>query len=365
LEEDPIFTIAKITDFGLAILLPEGVDHVQKKQPQATRWCAPETVSSCTFSHRSDVWALGATYWELFSGGLAPWTKRAKRSDVAARLRELAGTCGVGQGRADVSQEFPQTPGWTGSTVHNIVLSCLQADEHTRPSFAKLMQTFEQITQVAEVPERHSTEELEELDSARKCSITSTADTVMSNEEESTHSRRLKKIKDFLNSPAAALALGEEAVDEMLRGVEEAQVREAFTELKMPESSEASTTTSNLAAWSQGVLSSATSNAPLSHTPSVGESPGKKYAEHASPLVQLRGTWVQCSRLPDPPRDAWTLETFVSPTILRRDFTSSKDAWAAFDIEKGSPCVLRSPSGVEAAARSWVGPSSRLVPRGN
>merc|ERR1719263_2406577 len=133
----------------------------------------------------------------------------------------------------------------------------------------------------------------------------------------------------------------------------------------MPEGSEASTATSVVGARSQDMLSPDTSNAPLSDTSSAGALSMTKYEEHAVPLTQSHGTWVQCSRLPQPPRDAWTLETFVPPAIRRKDFTSSKDAWAAFDIEKGSPCVLRSPSGVEAAARSWVGPSSRLLPSGN
>jgi len=222
-----------------------------------------------------------------------------------------------------------------------------------------LTQSFEQITQVAEVPERLNTEECEEADSATKCSTTSTADTAEECQvlaEESAHSRRLKKIKDFLNSPAAALALGEEAVDEMLETVDEAQVLEALAGLQMPEGSEGTLSTTTASSAGASPKPNGSGRKTLSE---------KNYAEHAVALIQSHGTWVQCSRLPQPPRDAWTLETFVPPAIRRQDFTSSKDAWAAFDIEKGSPCVLRSPSGVEAAARSWVGPSSRLLPSGN
>eukprot|EP00929_Paragymnodinium_shiwhaense_P043752 TRINITY_DN22480_c0_g1_i3.p1 TRINITY_DN22480_c0_g1~~TRINITY_DN22480_c0_g1_i3.p1 ORF type:complete len:372 (-),score=62.08 TRINITY_DN22480_c0_g1_i3:2-1030(-) len=42
LEEEPQETVVKITDFGLAVELEEGKDSLVRKQPMATRWCAPE-----------------------------------------------------------------------------------------------------------------------------------------------------------------------------------------------------------------------------------------------------------------------------------------------------------------------------------
>merc|ERR1719265_388733 len=147
MEDDPRYTIVKMTDFGLAVVLPPRADSVVKKQPQATRWCAPESVSSCKLSHRADVWSLGTTFWEIFAGGEAPWTRRKKRSEVAARLRDLAENGGAAEGGADVSRDFPPpevpmsrngTRSVAGSTVHGILLSCLRADEYARPTFAKL-----------------------------------------------------------------------------------------------------------------------------------------------------------------------------------------------------------------------------------
>merc|ERR1719491_1490789 len=45
LEDDARYTIVKVTDFGLAVVLPPHADSMVNKQPQATRWCAPETVA--------------------------------------------------------------------------------------------------------------------------------------------------------------------------------------------------------------------------------------------------------------------------------------------------------------------------------
>merc|ERR1719221_519316 len=111
LGEAPSSVAVKITDFGLSLILEEGVSFVECKQPMATRWCAPETIASQRLSHRSDAWALGATLWEVFAHGESPWPRRPKRAD-----------------------DFPRSGGCS-PPVHEAILSCLQADEQARPSF--------------------------------------------------------------------------------------------------------------------------------------------------------------------------------------------------------------------------------------
>ena len=82
--------VAKLSDFGLAILLQDGHDSEEVKQPQATRWCAPETVAYKRVSPRSDIWSFGVTMWEVFSGGQTPWPRFESRIDLNAKLTELA-----------------------------------------------------------------------------------------------------------------------------------------------------------------------------------------------------------------------------------------------------------------------------------
>lgn len=156
--EEPRDTVVKITDFGLALILDGHDDSVCLKQPQATRWCAPETVAQHKWSHRSDAWALGATLWELFSRGVTPWPRLDRRVDVAVRLKRLAGDRGVGaappaasgRGLEDLTADFPRPADCLIEDVHLMVLSCLRADEHRRPSFAAVAASLEGAARGAE-----------------------------------------------------------------------------------------------------------------------------------------------------------------------------------------------------------------------
>lgn len=142
-EDHAAKTLVKVTDFGLAVILKDGTDSEIRKQPQATRWCAPETVAYSKFSHRSDVWSLGTTLWELFSGGELPWVRWQRRSNVGARLRTLA-EVGAKGGSEDISEDFPQPAGCNAS-AHSAVLACLRVDELARPGFAQLVEDLEEI----------------------------------------------------------------------------------------------------------------------------------------------------------------------------------------------------------------------------
>jgi len=137
LDEDARNTVVKVTDFGLSLVLAEGSAREHRKQPQATRWCAPETIAEHALSHRSDVWSLGATLWELFSGGANPWVRRDRRADVSQRLRDLAENGGAAEGGADVSEDF-ERPAGCPEAAHTAILSCFQADELARPGFRQL-----------------------------------------------------------------------------------------------------------------------------------------------------------------------------------------------------------------------------------
>jgi len=137
LDEDARNTIVKVTDFGLSLVLADGSVREHRKQPQATRWCAPETIAEHALSHRSDVWLLGATLWELFSVGANPWVRRERRADVSQRLRDLAENGRAAEGGTDVCKDFEKPQGCP-EAAHTAILSCFQADELARPSFRQL-----------------------------------------------------------------------------------------------------------------------------------------------------------------------------------------------------------------------------------
>eukprot|EP00929_Paragymnodinium_shiwhaense_P118684 TRINITY_DN90595_c0_g1_i1.p2 TRINITY_DN90595_c0_g1~~TRINITY_DN90595_c0_g1_i1.p2 ORF type:complete len:347 (-),score=75.80 TRINITY_DN90595_c0_g1_i1:337-1353(-) len=107
LQSDAAKTVVKISDFGLSVVLQpdardveiDGADFAMLsdcacsetlQQPRPVRWCSPETIAFQRLSHRSDVWSLGATLWEMFAAGRDPWNGVEKRADVSARLRQLA-----------------------------------------------------------------------------------------------------------------------------------------------------------------------------------------------------------------------------------------------------------------------------------
>jgi serine/threonine protein kinase len=139
LEEEPKRTKVKLTDFISSLVLKDNVDHIVKKMPQATRWCAPETIASNTWSYKTDVWSVGATLWELFADGAVPWTNYSKRSEVARKLQELDVLFAYPGSRADLSEDFPAPqPHMCPTAVHNIVLSCLQPNASARPSSQEL-----------------------------------------------------------------------------------------------------------------------------------------------------------------------------------------------------------------------------------
>jgi len=178
LEEDaPELTSAKLTDFGFATCLPPDADHLILRQPQATRWCAPETVTSNKWSDKTDAWSLGIALWELFSGGATPWMRLSKRSEVAQHLRALAPdepsseptmtrrkpqSCPQREltkrlrefaHRDIISEEFPAPEhGVYPSVAHTTVLSCLRADPVMRLSASSVAPVFLDIVQLPASP---------------------------------------------------------------------------------------------------------------------------------------------------------------------------------------------------------------------
>lgn len=405
LEDNAAETIVKLTDFGLSVILQEGTDHECRKQPQATRWCAPETIAHMKLSHASDVWALGATLWELFNAATAPWVRREKRTEVAARLRDLAENNGIAEGGPDVSQDFPQAAGCPDN-VHSLVLQCLQVDEYSRPTFSllssRLARALEEGNSVPSdvdskangqpaakaptpstvaPPSRDQTPARVEQEPAveaaaqeRPWSCEADGRAPMDDERDS-HAAHFKAIRFFLRSQLAAESLPDEALLAMWQEVDEAQAREAYLmdlvrrmQAVANESSEVVEMLEESMPKSPAGVYLTPSRRGLPPPPpafsgSAAMLSGAPSHDHLVPLTPAGGNMIDCA-CPLPPHDGmWTLWSFIGPALRRQDFVIEADAWAAFDANKAQPCMLRDPSGAEVAARAWVSSYFKLVPR--
>lgn len=57
----------KISDLGLATSDTYYYSKIESHSLLPIRWAAPEVLQRRKFSPKSDVWALGVTFWEVFT----------------------------------------------------------------------------------------------------------------------------------------------------------------------------------------------------------------------------------------------------------------------------------------------------------
>ncbi|KIH61031.1 hypothetical protein ANCDUO_08705 [Ancylostoma duodenale] len=63
--------VVKISDFGLSRM---GVQYqIRTAMKLPIKWLAPETISTFTFSLKTDVFSFGVVVFEIFSDGAEPW----------------------------------------------------------------------------------------------------------------------------------------------------------------------------------------------------------------------------------------------------------------------------------------------------
>lgn len=397
LDPEPHTFLVKITDFGLSVVLEEGADFANKKQPQATRWCAPETIAYQKLSHRADAWSYGALVWEMFADAALPWAKREKRGDVAARLRDLAENEGLAEGGPGMSADFP-CPSACPPSAHKLILSCFVVDELSRPTFPQLQQSFGRVIEETErTPEEgdaapggdgKAPRTLTPSTGAPSGFASSGLDTPPAEavsappadgELQSAAAARVihfKALKAFLRSPASE-SVSDSSMQAIWKEIEDAQNREAYLldlvrrmqgvmpggaalEIAEPKQDAAlsphprtSTRLSLARASAPCLVPSTLAAAPRSISAGrpvrVSHSPQMSYAPSSEHLVG------NSSMLPPSAPGMWTLWSFAGPQLRRQDFMTEGEAWAACDAAaKVSPCMLRDPSGAEAAARNWV-----------
>ena len=122
----------KICDFDQAQPFDKDKDHLQLAKPTdqiAAKWAAPEIFNDLKFSEKSDVFALGVTFWEMFSHGASPWPND---SDGGASMRILAG------------ERLPQ-PVLAPPEVWTHLSATWAAAPSKRPTFAQLGEALKEL----------------------------------------------------------------------------------------------------------------------------------------------------------------------------------------------------------------------------
>lgn len=387
LEDDPAMTLAKVSDFGLSNMLEDGADFEHKKQPRAVRWCSPETILENKLSHRADVWSLGATLWEMFSGGQDPWVNRPKRADVNDQLKALAEGAGLGGGGgisgnealAAVSDDFPRPQGCPAA-AHATVLACLRPDEFQRLRFTQIAERMDRVNpqEEDEGQDGETSSGLVEADGARRNSkeLQRKVSAIPGQVDGVPSTPRFMSLKAFLSGPTAKQALGEEKMMAMLSEILAFEEREGkllltlenlldgkespqvFEEEDVSPAKSAATPLSPLPSKSLSFQPAKVSSSPWIDT----QSPRAAAAHMGLVRLQMgitRERSVLRSRtdISDPWYGAWapwTLWTHHPALGLQRqDFTSEAESLDALQRTSG-PCMLRDPSGAEVAARGWI-----------
>jgi serine/threonine protein kinase len=73
ISNDSTTIIAKISDFGLARKLENGVYKDSQLIGLPIRWTAPEALRDGIFSTKSDIWSYAIFLYEVFSYGEKPY----------------------------------------------------------------------------------------------------------------------------------------------------------------------------------------------------------------------------------------------------------------------------------------------------
>jgi serine/threonine protein kinase len=106
----------KIADFGLSAV---ATDDVQASH-LAVRWTAPEALLSGKHAEKSDVFSFGATSWETFELGRAPWHWIRTNKEVT---------------NAVISGQILPRPDLCPESVYDVLVKCWEPDPEERIGF--------------------------------------------------------------------------------------------------------------------------------------------------------------------------------------------------------------------------------------
>lgn len=121
----------RITDFGLAKLVPDDDIYMSEGGKLPIKWLALECIQMKIFTHKSDIWSFGVTIWEICTFGQRPY-ENIPIEDFVIQLEK--------------GERLPQPPICT-IDVFMVMIKCWLVDSSSRPTFEELSKTFTEMAQ--------------------------------------------------------------------------------------------------------------------------------------------------------------------------------------------------------------------------
>jgi hypothetical protein len=115
----------KLSDFGCARRYESDMQSGLLNSVRGSLlWMAPEVIKQSGYGRRADIWSLGCTLIELFTGK-PPWNNFD--NSISAMLR-------IG-----LSSDLPEVPEAISPEARDFIYACLQRDAHLRPTASHLL----------------------------------------------------------------------------------------------------------------------------------------------------------------------------------------------------------------------------------
>ena len=126
--------VAKVSDFGLARCVTEGVYQAKPDAICPIRWTAPEAMNRGKYTSKSDVWSYGITVYEMMTKGVDPYSGMSNALVIQLLDR---------QKRLERPNEIPDE-------IFAVLLCTWAENPQDRPTFASLVLTFKRFCQLWE-----------------------------------------------------------------------------------------------------------------------------------------------------------------------------------------------------------------------
>ncbi|XP_076860522.1 tyrosine-protein kinase JAK2 [Brachyhypopomus gauderio] len=137
-------TLVKIADFGLTKIIPFDQEYYRVKNGGESPifWYAPESISECLFSHKSDVWSFGVVLHELFS--FCELSGNPKRLALQQLGGDIRGPMMAVQFVNILKDNWRlPPPQQCPPKVYSMMLQCWALNSQDRPTFAHLQDLIE------------------------------------------------------------------------------------------------------------------------------------------------------------------------------------------------------------------------------
>lgn len=112
----------KLGDFGMARCVNDDVYQAEEHESVPVRWAPLEVLSELRFSSKSDIYAAGVTFWEMYSDGKKPYE----------------GLSGINLTKAISKGQLLEKPYHCPAPMYNLMLDCWASKPEKRLSAAQL-----------------------------------------------------------------------------------------------------------------------------------------------------------------------------------------------------------------------------------